>query len=393
MQQKDINDILYNLLSGDLTEEDERELGNWLDHSPENRRRYEELMNSEDFVSSYHAFHHIDKDRAWQQFRKRKIERKPSILVTLLRVAAVVVFVIIGSYWYMTRDTSTPPILTEEVLSAITRAEQSGRNEAVLTINGKQRVVTAIPQHFDVEGMEETNNREPVSATHPSTIETVEGAATLVTRHDKEFWMTLDDGTRVHLNYNTSLTYPVRFSGKTREVELTGEAFFFVAKDQKRPFIVHTPQGDVRVYGTEFDVKTSSPDREQGTIVLVSGSVGFSPKGGMETVIKPGQEISYSHTNPASITVRNVDVTPYTAWNTGVFVFENSTLQQLMNVLAQWYSVEDVVYEDDNLRTIHFTGSLERYGDIRNVMQAITTVCDVEMIRQGETVVIRKKQK
>ena len=393
MQQKDINDILYNLLSGDLTEEDERELENWLNHSAENRRRYEELMNSDDFVSSYHAFHHIDKDRAWQQFRKRKIERKPSILVALLRVAAVVVFVIIGSYWYMTRDTSTPPILTEEVLSAITRAEQSGRNEAVLTINGKQRVVTAIPQHFDVEGMEETNNREPVSATHPSTIETVEGAATLVTRHDKEFWMTLDDGTRVHLNYNTSLTYPVRFSGKTREVELTGEAFFFVAKDQKRPFIVHTPQGDVRVYGTEFDVKTSSPDREQGTIVLVSGSVGFSPKGGMETVIKPGQEISYSHTNPASITVRNVEVTPYTAWNTGVFVFENSTLQQLMNVLAQWYSVEDVVYEDDNLRTIHFTGSLERYGDIRNVMQAITTVCDVEMIRQGETVVIRKKQK
>lgn len=392
MQQKDINDILYNLLSGDLTEEDERELGNWLDHSPENRRRYEELMNSEDFVSSYHAFHHIDKDRAWQQFRKQKIERKPSVLVALLRVAAVVVFVIIGSYWYMTRDTSTPPVLTEEVLSAITRAEQSGRNEAVLTINGKQRVVTAIPQDLDEEDMEGLNKGESVT-TLPSTVETVEGAATLVTRHDKEFWMTLDDGTRVHLNYNTSLTYPVRFSGKTREVELTGEAFFFVAKDQKRPFIVHTPQGDVRVYGTEFDVKTSSPDREQGTIVLVSGSVGFSPKGGMETVIKPGQEISYSHTNPASITVRNVDVTPYTAWNTGVFVFENSTLQQLMNVLAQWYSVEDVVYEDDNLRTIHFTGSLERYGDIRNVMQAITTVCDVEMIRQGETVVIRKKQK
>ena len=68
-------------------------------------------------------------------------------------------------------------------------------------------------------------------------------------------------------------------------------------------------------------------------------------------------------------------------------------LRQLMNVLAQWYSIEQVVYEDDNLRTIHFTGSLERNGDIKNVMQAITSVCDVEMIQQGETVVIRKKQK
>ena len=392
MQQKDINDILYNLLSGDLTEEDERELENWLNHSAENRRRYEELMNSDDFVSSYHAFHHIDKDRAWQQFRKQKIVRKPAILVPLLRVAAVVVFVIIGSYWYMTRDTSTPPVLTEEVLSAITRAEQSGRNEAVLTINGKQRVVTAIPQDLDEEDMEGLNKGESVT-TLPSTVETVEGAATLVTRHDKEFWLTLDDGTRVHLNYNTSFTYPVHFNGKTREVELSGEAFFFVAKDQKRPFIVHTPQGDVRVYGTEFAVKTSHADREQGSVVLVKGSVGFTLKDGMETIIKPGQEISYSGEHPTSVTLRNVDVTPFIAWNTGVFVFENSTLEQLMNVLAQWYSVEQVVYEDDNLRTIHFTGSLERYGDIKNVMQAITSVCDVEMIRQGETVVIRKKQK
>ena len=392
MQQKDINDILYNLLSGDLTEEDERELENWLNHSAENRRRYEDLMNSDDFVSSYHAFHNIDKEKAWQQFRKQKIVRKPAILVPLLRVAAVVVFVIIGSYWYMTRDTSTPPVLTEEVLSAITRAEQSGRNEAVLTINGKQRVVTAIPQDLDEEDMEGLNKGESVT-TLPSTVETVEGAATLVTRHDKEFWLTLDDGTRVHLNYNTSFTYPVHFNGKTREVELSGEAFFFVAKDQKRPFIVHTPQGDVRVYGTEFHVKTSSADREQGAVVLVKGSVGFTLKDGMETVIKPGQEISYSGEHPTSVTLRNVDVTPFIAWNTGVFVFENSTLEQLMNVLAQWYSVEQVVYEDDNLRTIHFTGSLERYGDIKNVMQAITSVCDVEMIRQGETVVIRKKQK
>ena len=392
MQQIDINDILYNLLSGDLTEEDNQELENWLNRSPENRRRYEDLMNSDDFVSSYHAFHNIDKEKAWQQFRKQKIVRKPAILVPLLRVAAVVVFVIIGSYWYMTRDTSTPPVLTEEVLSAITRAEQSGRNEAVLTINGKQRVVTAIPQDLDEEDMEGLNKGESVT-TLPSTVETVEGAATLVTRHDKEFWLTLDDGTRVHLNYNTSFTYPVHFNGKTREVELSGEAFFFVAKDQKRPFIVHTPQGDVRVYGTEFAVKTSHADREQGSVVLVKGSVGFTLKDGMETIIKPGQEISYSGEHPTSVTLRNVDVTPFIAWNTGVFVFENSTLEQLMNVLAQWYSVEQVVYEDDNLRTIHFTGSLERYGDIKNVMQAITSVCDVEMIRQGETVVIRKIQK
>lgn len=392
MQKKDINDILSDLLCGQLTEDDQQLLETWLNSSQENRKRYEELMNSEDMVDSYHLFHSIDKEAAWNRFRSQKRSHL-TILRPWFRAAAILIFVVLGSYWYLSRPTVTPPTLSGEVLSAIAMSEQNGRNEAVLSINGRRQLVTRYANTLLDNGETDHADLQLDDETVVSSVEDIDGAATLITRHDKEFWMTLDDGTRVHLNYNTTLTYPIHFNGKTREVELTGEAFFFVSKDQKRPFIVHTPQGDVRVYGTEFDVKTSSLDREQGAIVLVSGSVGFTPKGGIETVIKPGQEISYNHSTPSSITVRNVDVTPYTAWNTGVFVFENSTLEQLMNVLAQWYSVENVVYEDDNLRTIHFTGSLERYGDIKNVMQAITSVCDVEMIQQGETVVIRKKQK
>ena len=391
MLKKDINDILSNLLCGNFTEDDNQQLEAWLNSSHENRQRYEELMNSDDLLDKYHLFHSIDKDAAWRRFHSRKKSYFDK-LRPWLRTAAILIFVVMGSYWYLSRPTIIPPTLSKEVLSAITQSELNGRNEAILTINGREYVVTNFANTQD-NAYETNDGISSVEETFVPSLEDIKGDAMLVTRHDKEFWMTLDDGTRVHLNYNTAFTYPVHFEGKTREVELSGEAFFFVAKDQKRPFIVHTPQGDVRVYGTEFDVKTSSPDREQGTVVLVSGSVGFTPKGGMETVIKPGQEISYDHNNPSSITVRNVDITPYTAWNTGVFVFENSTLQQLMSVLAQWYSIDEVIFEDEKLRNIHFTGSLERYGDITNVIQAITSVCDIEMIRQEKDIVIREKQR
>lgn len=79
----------------------------------------------------------------------------------------------------------------------------------------------------------------------------------LVTKKDKEFWMVLDDGTYVHLNYNTTLIYPNHFVGSERKVKLKGEAYFIVANDsKKRPFIVETANGDVHDYGTEFNVNT-----------------------------------------------------------------------------------------------------------------------------------------
>lgn len=93
---------------------------------------------------------------------------------------------------------------------------------------------------------------------------------TLTTRHDKEFWMTLPDGTRVHLNGNSRLSYPLAFKGDLREVALVGEAYFIVAKDKDHPFIVHTADGDIKEYGTEFNVSTHGTNTE---VVLVTGSL------------------------------------------------------------------------------------------------------------------------
>ena len=397
MQKKDINDILYNLLTGSLTESDQEQLYAWLEDNPANKQHFKELMNSEDFVSNYRLYHTIDKEAAWQKFRdekmlpkQKKASRFPLFTSHLWKVAAIVVFIVVGGYWYAMRHGTTAPELPQEVLTAIAQSEQNGKNEAILTIGGQQHVVTNMAQMSSVSVDASTpNTHHPSPITHHPTPNTrIENAATLVTHHDKEFWMTLDDGTRVHLNFNTTLSYPLHFTGSKREVELQGEAYFFVAKNQSRPFIVHTPQGSIKVYGTEFWVKTERDAKSKTTVTLVRGSVGFTPSSGKEQMLKPGQELSVVN---SQLSIADVDTTPYTAWNTGTFVFENSTLEQLMNVLAQWYNIDKVVFRDNSLRSIHFTGSLERYGSIERVISAITTVCDVEMEQRDGSIIIRKK--
>ena len=150
MAHKDINDILYNLLTGQLTEDDQQQLDAWLDESPENKQQFDELMNADDFAASYHLYHSIDKNAAWQKFRERidhtqgsanelgtpKGEQSaghssPLTFKNLLRVAAALLLLVVGAYWSGVRHATTPPTLSEEVLTAMAQSEENGKNEAV----------------------------------------------------------------------------------------------------------------------------------------------------------------------------------------------------------------------------------------------------------------------
>jgi ferric-dicitrate binding protein FerR (iron transport regulator) len=194
--------------------------------------------------------------------------------------------------------------------------------------------------------------------------------------------LTLDDGTLVHLNSDTRMIYPEQFFGEARTVVLDGEAYFMVASDASRPFIVHTPEGDVKVHGTEFNVNT----RKEGAteVVLVKGSIGIVLFSGSEQMMHPGQMGSISH---GTLTLEDVDVEPYTAWNTGNFMFEDCPLAKLMDVLSRWYGI-NVNFGDEAARNILFTGILSRYADINATLKAISTAADVEISTEGEQITI-----
>lgn len=161
----------------------------------------------------------------------------------------------------------------------------------------------------------------------------------------------LPDGTEVILNANSKISYPEKWAtGKTREVWISGEAFFHVKKTAaKDKFIVHTDAFDIEVTGTSFNVI----NREgKSSIVLKEGSVKIHRPGEAEIVMKPGDQIAYAE---KQIQLKTVTKTDYLAWTESKLIFDNTTLKELAAIIKEHYGVE-VKIEDEKLSQKTITG-------------------------------------
>lgn len=172
----------------------------------------------------------------------------------------------------------------------------------------------------------------------------------LSTPRGKDFKIVLEDGTEVWLNAESSLRYPVKFVGDTREVELEGEAFFHVAKDAKHPFIVKSGNTQARVLGTQFNFRNYP--NEVRHITLVSGCVKVTDaKASNSLFLKPGEDVELGDVHLSS---KQVSVEEYTAWTKGLFYFEKTELSAIMKVLGRWYNLT-IKFVDKPSMHYHFS--------------------------------------
>ena len=209
---------------------------------------------------------------------------------------------------------------------------------------------------------------------HTKQNETIENN-TLTTEQGNEFRVTFEDGTTVHLNYNTEIRYPVKFSKTKRIVYLKGEAYFKIAKDS-RPFYVITDQGTIKQYGTEFNVNTFIPERTE--VALVKGSISIvSKESAQEQFIKPGQ-LAHIEQNGNNVSIYDVDLTPYVAWNEGRLIFENRTLENIVEILEHWYNV-NISFGTPELKQLRFTGNMDRYATITPIIKAIARTTNLQI--------------
>lgn len=159
---------------------------------------------------------------------------------------------------------------------------------------------------------------------------------TLRTPRGGQFKVILSDGTKVWMNAASSLTYPATFNRNMREVELTGEAFFEVEKDAKRPFRVKTRQTTVDVLGTSFNIMAYEEEKAVST-TLIQGAVIVKGNSAAKQ-LEPGQQAVVSEGN--AMEVKEVDVEEALAWKNGLFIFQDADLHSVMRQLARWYDVE-----------------------------------------------------
>ena len=375
-----------------ITPSEQQELDEWRQEDPKHEAVFLWLSNPENLEKDYHLRQSMDIEKSLKEVKERLEVEKTKKVVPLrsrlfnarfYRIAAVLVLLIVGgTFWYHREHTRvTPPEISQEVELAMQESQSKGWQGAdiISSSSSNQQVITA-----------EESERYHVDEDFA---EQLAEARRITTYHNKEYWVTLEDGSLVHLNYNSRLIYPEKF-GDRRDVILDGEAYFMVAHDKHRQFVVHTPQGDIKVYGTEFWVKTphegnNNLDETDLSVVLVQGSVSFTPTNGNETQMYPGQQLSLNVLNPSTITLRVAETEPYQIWNTGRFTFNDYTLGRLMNILSLWYNVS-VDYEDKDLQDILISGSLSKYEEMEPTLETLEAVAGIEIAINKNHLYIKK---
>lgn len=367
-----IEDLIYRHLLGTTSQEEEITLEEWLKNK-ENHSTFFRILNSNDLTKRYQHYERVDTIRAWEKFQQIHFpnNQKATILSYLKYAAILLIIVGMVAIWKIQSNNNN---LQQETWSPqaeklMSKSNLAGRQEAQITKDGNSQQATSLSSVAEYQKF---------LAENPANI-----MYDLKTQDGKEFWMTLEDGTLVHLNNSSVLKFPVSFPDDSRIVYLEGEAYFHVSKDNQRPFIVTTPSGIIKEYGTEFTVNTRT-EIGKTEVVLFSGSIGVTPKEGKETMVKPGERALVSYENTV---VKKVDLAPYKAWNEGEYIFHDVRMETLMDVLAHWYGL-NVEFQSPNDRDVLFTGSLDRYGDITPILKAIETVTGLRINKNGKNIII-----
>ena len=384
--------LMRKFLLGEANEAERKELEKRLAECPDLKKVYEQLQNGETLKAAFGEYKDYSSKKAYQSFlqkigRMEKKERKPSISRVWWYAAAAVIVLAAGLSFYMSNFYSA----VEEKRVLI----QPGTQQAQLTlpdgsiIDVDKKEVNVVVDGVQVKYKKGVLSYQPTVTTQheEKNIEEQPGKSNeLVIPRGGENTVILADGTTVHLNAGSKLTYPVRFAGKRRIVRLEGEAYFDVAEDENHPFVVQTHLGEITVLGTEFNVNAYA-DTPVCYTTLVHGKVKFSTLNAETITLSPGEQaVVFAN----SSTKRKVDLEEYVGWVDGMYIFNNRPLGDIMKTFERWYDIQ-VYYETPNLRDITYSGNLKRYGTINSFLDALELTGDLTYKISGRNILIYDK--
>lgn len=205
---------------------------------------------------------------------------------------------------------------------------------------------------------------------------------TISTPKRGQYQLELSDGTLVWLNASSSIHFPTSFVGKERRVEITGEAYFEVAKDANKPFIVSVNSSEVQVLGTHFNINAYSDEDEVRT-TLLEGSVKFVD-GNNSSFLEPGQQSQLTKDRNVRV-IKDVDVNGVVAWKNGQFNFDNAGIESIMRQLSRWYDV-DIEYKGktDDI----FVAEMSRNIKLSDVLKALELTGRVKFEIEGNKIIV-----
>jgi ferric-dicitrate binding protein FerR (iron transport regulator) len=227
---------------------------------------------------------------------------------------------------------------------------------------------------------------EFIKSTKSETENTLSAINTVTTPRGGQYQVLLEDGTHVWLNAASSIRFPQAFHGPQRLVELSGEAYFEVAKDKTHPFIVQANGAKVQVFGTHFNIN-AYPDNNSVTTTLLEGSVQMS-NSSQATMLVPGEQ-GVSTKSGGAISVSRADIQQAMAWKNGYFIFHDLSIVEVMKQVSRWYDV-DIQYQDEDVKNNEFGGAISRYKSITELLDNMQLTRSVHYRIEGRRVIIMK---
>lgn len=314
------------------------------------------------------------------EYRPEEIQKKPAIIRYIGNrwAVAAMLMILFGAGLWLFRGKNTPAPDPMEALADIS----PGSNRAILTLqNGQQIPLDSMHGNIVLQGNLHVNNDS--GALNYSGQATAAAYHTLSVPRSGQYQLQLADGTRVWLNAASSITFPTSFQGDKRTVSITGEAYFEVAKNPSKPFIVQANQMYITVLGTHFNINAYSDEPDTRT-TLLEGAVSVTA-GQHMTVLTPGQQVRLDKNN--ALTVANdVDVEDVIAWKNGYTVFENADIETIMRQVSRWYNVE-VVFEG-NMPKRHFAGTISRKSSLPDLLK-ILEFENVNFSIEGKKIIVK----
>lgn len=317
------------------------------------------------------------------------IREKSTIPLWIKTIAAAAVLILISYGVYFSLNNQTSQKLTKtpakhEIIPGGNKAILRLADGSEIILNNSENGVLVNQGSSVVNKTKEGQIIYDLKDTKSPTAENTQTVYnTIVTPRGGQYQIILQDGTKVWLNASSSLRFPTSFSGKSREVEITGEAYFEVAKNKDKPFFVRSSGQTIEVLGTHFNVNAYRDESSIKT-TLLEGSVKVSVSSN-DIIITPGQQ-SVVNRSSSTLTIRKADIKSAVSWKEGYFQFDNESIESIMRKVSRWYDVD--IYYAKGYTQQGFVGSISRFEDVSKVLKMLELTETVHFKIEGRRITV-----
>lgn len=385
--KKKISHLIFKYIDGSISEDELSVLEEWKNKSDKNMNLFDRIVSVENFKEYYKLDSKIDKKEAW-----RKVSEKLGLDVyaktrRVLAYAAVIILPLLVSYFFVVenkKDIQKVPVIAKSII-------KPGSSKAKLILSdGKTISLGEVKKARKIKssyGVDIVSDDEQIKYRRYNKLNKINQNKynEIIVPKGGEYSLVLSDGSRIKLNSNTRLRYPLAFSDKKRLVYLKGEAFFEVKHSVSNPFIVSVDKMKVKVYGTRFNVNSNLHSKVE--TVLVEGKVSML-LGKKEYTLKPSQ-LGSLNLKTSNVKIKKVDTDLYTSWIDNEFIFRDNRLEDILHTLSLWYNI-DIEFLHEDLKELRFSANLKRYKNVDVILKSMEETLSVKFIIRNKKIIVTK---